>query len=69
MSQDKARETTDHQEIRQWVEAREGKPERVKGTGSKEDAGLLRIDFPGELKNNLRKSPGMSFSINLKRKV
>jgi len=53
MSQDKSLETTDHQEIRQWVEAREGKPARVKGTGSKEDAGLLRIDFPGGVEEQL----------------
>jgi hypothetical protein len=39
--------TTDHDEIREWVEAREGKPATVKGTGGKNDAGLLRIDFPG----------------------
>jgi len=40
--------TTDHDFIRQWVEERGGWPARVKGTqrGS-DDAGLLRIDFPG----------------------
>jgi hypothetical protein len=37
--------TTDHEEIKQWVEARQGKPARVVGTGNG-DAGLLRIDFP-----------------------
>lgn len=36
---------TDHDAIRRWVEARGGRPSRVKGTGSKEEAGLLRIDF------------------------
>jgi hypothetical protein len=39
--------TTSHAEIRKWVESRGGKPTSVKGTGSKNDVGLLRIDFPG----------------------
>lgn len=44
-----SKRTTDHAKIRQWVEARNGKPARVQGTGEEgEDAGLLRIDFPEE---------------------
>jgi ferritin-like metal-binding protein YciE len=39
--------TTDHDFIRGWVEERGGWPARVKGTGAKGDAGLIRIDFPG----------------------
>ena len=39
--------TTDHQEIKRWVEGRGGKPAAVKGTGSGDDPGVLRIDFPG----------------------
>jgi hypothetical protein len=39
--------TTDHDEIRQWVEEHEGKPACVRGTGSDTDVGVLRIDFPG----------------------
>ncbi len=39
--------TTDHDEIRAWVEEHDGKPARVKGTGSGDDPGVLRIDFPG----------------------
>jgi hypothetical protein len=39
--------TTDHEQIRQWAEARGGKPSCVRGTGGKGDVGLLRIDFPG----------------------
>jgi hypothetical protein len=39
--------TTDHDAIRKWAEERGGKPSQVAGTGVKEDAGLLRIDFPG----------------------
>ena len=36
-----AKVTTDHDEIREWVEERGGHPARVKGTE------LLRIDYPG----------------------
>ena len=39
--------TTDHSEIRRWAEARGGKPVSVKGTGDKDEPGVLRIDFPG----------------------
>jgi hypothetical protein len=46
-----AKTTTDHEEIRRWVEQRGGRPARVQGTGG-EDAGLLRIDF-GEPEENL----------------
>ncbi len=42
-----AQATTDHDEIRNWVEARGGHPARVKSTGSSKDPGILRIDFPG----------------------
>ena len=34
--------TTDHDEIRSWVEERGGIPSRVRGT---EPGGILRIDF------------------------
>ena len=40
--------TTDHDEIRHWVEARGGFPAHVRDTGGAEhDLGVLRIDFPG----------------------
>jgi hypothetical protein len=39
--------TTNHDEIRRWVEERGGKPATVKGTEKGSDAGLLRIDYPG----------------------
>jgi hypothetical protein len=39
--------TTDHDEIRRWVEEHGGKPAVVRGTGGDDDAGILRIDFPG----------------------
>jgi hypothetical protein len=39
--------TTDHDEIRSWVEEHDGKPAAVRDTGSDHSAGVLRIDFPG----------------------
>lgn len=39
--------TTDHKEIQAWAEARGGTPVTVRGTGDKDDPGVLRIDFPG----------------------
>jgi len=42
-----AKTTTNHDEIRKWVEERGGQPACVKTTGKKGDIGLLRIDFPG----------------------
>lgn len=38
--------TTDHEEIRRWVEGHGGRPAQVQGTGNG-DVGVLRIDFPG----------------------
>ena len=46
-SERSAHTTTDHDVIRRWVEERGGTPSRVKRTGSGEDPGILRIDFPG----------------------
>jgi len=40
-----AETTTDHATIREWAEARGGRPARVRGTGDAEDAGILRLDF------------------------
>jgi hypothetical protein len=37
--------TTDHDEIRRWVEERGGRPAAVRETGGDGDAGILRIDF------------------------
>ncbi|RLV55521.1 hypothetical protein D9V41_10540 [Aeromicrobium phragmitis] len=39
--------TTDHDEIRRWVEAHDGTPASVRSTESGDDPGVLRIDFPG----------------------
>ncbi|WP_029011861.1 hypothetical protein [Niveispirillum irakense] len=40
-----ARTTQDHRLIRQWVEARNGRPAHVKASGDEEDIGVLRILF------------------------
>jgi glutathione synthase/RimK-type ligase-like ATP-grasp enzyme len=37
--------TTDHDEIRKWIEKRCGTPTVVKGTEGKDGEGILRIDF------------------------
>lgn len=37
--------TTDHDEIRKWVEAHGGRPAHVRETGDEEEPGILRIDF------------------------
>ena len=41
-----SKRTTDHETIKRWVEARNGRPAHVKRTGDG-DPGVLRIDFPG----------------------
>jgi hypothetical protein len=43
----KSETTTDHDEIRRWVEEHGGSPATVKGTEGGDEAGVLRIDFPG----------------------
>lgn len=45
----KTKTTTDHDEIRRWVESHDGKPAVVRGTGdgNGKGIGVLRIDFPG----------------------
>ncbi|WP_426959449.1 hypothetical protein [Muricoccus radiodurans] len=40
-----AKTTTNHDEIRQWIEARGGRPTKVKGTEGADGEGLLRVDF------------------------
>ena len=41
--------TTDHDQIRNWVEERGGNPATVKNTSGNpgDEVGILRIDFPG----------------------
>ena len=45
--------TFEHKEIRRWAEERNGKPATIAGTGGKNDAGLLRINFPGRKEDKL----------------
>ena len=47
MAEAASKTTTDHDEIRRWAEERGGKPAHVRSTGGGDDAGLLRIWFPG----------------------
>jgi hypothetical protein len=42
-----AKTTTDHEQIKQWVEERGGHPARVKGTDKEDTSGVLVIDYPG----------------------
>lgn len=39
--------TTNHNVIRRWAEKRNARPARVRGTGRRGDAGIIRLDFPG----------------------
>lgn len=39
--------TTSHAQIRRWAEARGARPARVRGTGRRNDPGMIRLDFPG----------------------
>lgn len=43
----KSSTTIDHDEIRSWVEEHDGKPATVRSTRDGDDAGVLRVDFPG----------------------
>ncbi|HEY3521497.1 MAG TPA: hypothetical protein VGK80_10745 [Rhodanobacteraceae bacterium] len=44
-----AKTTTDHEEIRDWVQARGGKPASVRGTETGgEEAGVVRIAFDSD---------------------
>ncbi len=43
----KSRVLTDHDQIRRWAEERDAQPACVRGTGSEEDVGMIRLDFPG----------------------
>lgn len=43
----RAKATIDHDTIRNWVEERDGCPAHVKGSGSGDDPGILRIDYTG----------------------
>jgi hypothetical protein len=48
-----AKTTTNRGLIKKWIEDRNGKPACVKGTGGKDDVGLLRVNFPGGAEDSL----------------
>lgn len=48
MADHASKQTTDHDEIQQWADARGGKPAAVKGTGGEDDSGLIRLRFPDQ---------------------
>lgn len=45
--------TTDHDQIRRWVEARDGTPAAVRATETDDDPGILRIRFRDESADDL----------------
>lgn len=45
-----AQTTTNHEAIKAWVEAREGRPSIIQA--SKNDSAILRIDIPGNSNEN-----------------
>jgi len=40
-----AKTTTDHEEIKRWIEERQGRPTVVEGTQGGDGEGILRVDF------------------------
>jgi hypothetical protein len=46
MAMPQAKTTTDHDQIRKWAEARGGRPAAVRSTQSKDETGVIRIEFP-----------------------
>lgn len=47
-----SKETSDHQEIRQWAESRGAIPSEVAATHSTDEPGILRFQFPRAPKKN-----------------
>jgi hypothetical protein len=45
--------TTDHDQIRRWVEARQGTPAAVAATEADDDSGILRVSFSEESADEL----------------
>lgn len=55
MSNSKTKSTTDTTKIKEWSQAREGKPSVVESTYKSDKAGgLLRINFPDYQEDNLK---------------
>ncbi|QDT39342.1 hypothetical protein [Stratiformator vulcanicus] len=55
MADHETKRTTDEDTIKKWCEERGGQPATVAATGSKNDPGLLRIDF-----DDSDKDPGLT---------
>lgn len=53
MASHESKTTTDREEIIRWVEERDGRPASVRDTGTGDDAGILRINFPGGAEDSL----------------
>ena len=55
MADHDSKTTKDHKKIKEWAEARDGKPAVVKSTSNNgKGGGLLRINFPGYAEDNLK---------------
>lgn len=55
MAKSDSKTTKDHNTIKNWTEARDGKPAVVESTSnSSQGGGLLRINFPGYAEDNLK---------------
>ena len=55
-----AKTTTDHGEIKKWIESRKGRPSVVESTEGKDGEGILRVDFQ-EKDDNLEEIPWDEF--------
>lgn len=53
MKSHESKQTTDHDTIKKWVEARDGKPALVEATDSGKDGGILRVKFRDHSKETL----------------
>ncbi|MGA9521845.1 MAG: hypothetical protein WBV82_10290 [Myxococcaceae bacterium] len=47
MANRKSHVLVEHDEIQRWAEARSARPVSVRGTGSRRDIGIIRLDLPG----------------------
>ena len=50
-----SQQTTDHDKIKSWVEARDGHPATVSSTKSGEEPGMIKIEFPKGDSDSLEK--------------
>ena len=50
-----SKQTTDHDQIKSWVEARDGHPATVSSTKSGDQPGMIRIEFPQGDSDSLEK--------------